>query len=216
MLSEDLITLQARKDALLDLGIAWDADLRALRTRERGWNSQSAIHRPIWRRAVAAHAGKPIAADANSTLRISFAHVQGYAPRDGVWYTPFTTLTGAVDKHTGAEPFALPPTLLEAAREPGTRWLAPGLGDVPIDFLADADSTGGNSGSPVVNGHGELVGINFDRVWENVAGDFGFNPALSRNISVDIRYLLWLLDRVEHADALLKELGVAHRPAERP
>ena len=60
----------------------------------------------------------------------------------------------------------------------------------------------------MVNGKGELVGINFDRVWENVAGDFGFNPALSRNISVDIRYLLWLLDQVEHADELLRELGV--------
>ena len=193
---------------MLDFGIAWDSDVRALRERERIWNSQSAIHRPIWRHAVQAHAGKPIAPDANSSLRISFAHVQGYAPRDGVWYTPFTTLSGAVEKHTGSEPFALPANVLEAAREPGSRWIAPGLDAVPVNFLADADSSGGNSGSPVVNGHGELVGINFDRVWENVAGDFGFNPALSRNISVDIRYLLWLLDRVEDGDALLRELGV--------
>ena len=82
------------------------------------------------------------------------------------------------------------------------------LGDVPVDFLADADRTGGNSGSPVVNGRGELVGVNFDRVWENVANDFGYNEAVARNVSVDVRYLLWILDRVEHADSLLKELGV--------
>ncbi len=208
MLGEDLAKLEARKDPLLDFGIAWDADLRELRTRERIWNSQSAIHRPIWRRAVQAHAGKPIAPDANSTLRISFAHVQGYAPRDGVWYTPFTTLAGAVEKHTGEEPFALPANVLEAAKAPGTRWINTGGTDVPVNFLSDADSSGGNSGSPVVNGHGELVGINFDRVWENVAGDFGFNPALSRNISVDIRYLLWLLDRVEDGDPVLRELGI--------
>ena len=214
MLGQDLAALQAHQDPLLDFGIAWDSDLRALRTRERAWNAQSAIHRPIWRRAVRAHAGKPIAPDANSTLRISFAHVQGYAPRDGVYYTPFTSLAGAVEKHTGKEPFALPAAVLEASREPGKRWLAPGSPDVPVNFLADADSTGGNSGSPVVNGYGELVGINFDRVWENVAGDFGFNPALSRNISVDIRYLLWLLDRVEGADDLLQELGVENaKPA---
>ncbi len=208
MLGETLPELEARKDELLDFSIAWNADLRALRERERLANSQSAIYRPIWRKAVRAHAGKPIAPDANGTLRISFAHVQGYAPRDGVYYTPFTSLNGAVAKHTGAEPFTLPADVITAAASPGSRWIANGINDIPVNFLADADSSGGNSGSPVVNGHGELVGINFDRVWENVAGDFGFNPALSRNISVDIRYLLWLLERVEKADGLLQELGL--------
>jgi len=76
-----------------------------------------------------------------------------------------------------------------------------------VNFLADGDTSGGNSGSPVVDGRGRLVGVNFDRVWENVAGDFGFNPAVSRNISVDIRYLLWMLRDVERADGLLRELG---------
>ncbi len=212
MLTENIEALHARKDPLLDFAIAWNDDLRSLRERERDRASRSAIHRPIWRRAVAAHAGKPIAPDANSTLRVSFAHVQGYAPRDGVHYTPFTTLTGLVEKHTGSEPFALHESVLAAARSPGERWFEPGLKDLPVNFLADGDSSGGNSGSPMVNGNGELVGINFDRVWENVAGDFGFNPALSRNISVDIRYLLWLLERVEGADQLLRELGVGAAP----
>jgi hypothetical protein len=207
MLGDSPDALTARGDPLLDFGIAWSADLRALRERERGWNARSALHRPVWRRAVAAQAGTPIAPDANGTLRISFAHVQGYAPRDGVRYTPFTTLTGVLDKHTGTEPFDVPAAVREAAREPGGRWRSAALEDVPVNFLADGDTSGGNSGSPVIDGRGALVGINFDRVWENVAGDFGFNPAVSRNISVDIRYLLWQLDRVEHAQALLRELG---------
>lgn len=180
-----------------------------MRTREKAWAARAAIHRPIWRRAVAAQAGRPIAPDANGSLRISLAHVQGYAPRDGVWYTPFTTLAGLLAKHTGSEPFAAPSTLLEAAGGPDWRGLP--LARLPINFLADGDTSGGNSGSPVLNGHGELVGLNFDRVWENVAGDFGFNPVLSRNVSVDVRYLLWLLERVEGAQGLLEELGVGGR-----
>ena len=200
MLGESIDALTARKDPLLDFGIAWNRDLRMLREREREWNARAALHRPAWRRAVAAHAGKPVAPDANGTLRISFAHVQGYAPRDGLRYTPFTTLAGVLEKNTGKEPFNLPPAVRDAAQ-------ASNAGKVPVNFLADGDTSGGNSGSPVIDGRGALVGINFDRVWENVAGDFGFNPAVSRNISVDIRYLLWQLDRVENADALLRELG---------
>ena len=200
MLGESIDALTARKDPLLDFGIAWNRDLRALRERERDWNARSAIHRPVWRRAVAAAAGKPVAPDANGTLRISFAHVQGYTPRDGVRYTPFTTLAGVLEKHTGKEPFDVPQAVRDAAQAGDAQ-------KVPVNFLADGDTSGGNSGSPVIDGRGALVGINFDRVWENVAGDFGFNPAVSRNISVDIRYLLWQLKDVAHADGLLRELG---------
>ena len=86
----------------------------------------------------------------------------------------------------------------------------PKLKDVPVAFLADGDTTGGNSGSPVVNGRGELVGVNFDRVWENVANDFGYNPDVARNISVDVRYLLWVLETLngEAARGVLEEMGV--------
>ena len=104
------------------------------------------------------------------------------------------------------------------SRRPGPgdfgRWADTTLKDVPVDFLSDADTTGGNSGSPTVNGRGELVGVNFDRVWENVANDFGYNPAVARNVNADVRYLLWMLDRVKHGDWLLKELGVPSQHAE--
>ena len=79
------------------------------------------------------------------------------------------------------------------------------------DFLADCDTTGGNSGSPTIDGEGRLVGVNFDRVWENVANDFGYNPDVARNVNADVRYLLWMLDEVEGASDLLKELGVGEK-----
>jgi hypothetical protein len=144
-------------------------------------------------------------------LRVSFAQVRGYSPRDGVWMTPQTRLAGLVEKQTGREPFDAPAALLAAApAAPASRWADPGLHDVAVDFLADADTTGGSSGSPVLNGRGELVGVNFDRVWENVANDYGYNPEVARNVSVDVRYLLWALTTFEGAAAgpLLDEMGI--------
>jgi len=209
MFSESEQVLRARRDPVIDLGFALDDELRTLLDRQSRLEGAVTRLRPAWRRAVIAQAGKPIAPDANSTLRVSFAHVAGYAPRDGVLYTPQTTLSGVVEKHTGEEPFDVPDDILAAAknRKFGP-WMDQKLKDVPVNFLSDADTTGGNSGSPTVNGRGELVGVNFDRVWENVANDFGYNPDIARNVNVDIRYLLWILDQVQDADELLREMGV--------
>lgn len=152
----------------------------------------------------------PVYPDANGTLRLSYATVRGYSPADGMIATPQTTLRGQVRKHRGEAPFDLPTRVRDAA--PGaasTYWADPGLGDVPVCFLSDGDTTGGNSGSPVIDGKGRWVGLNFDRVWENIAGDFGYSSDRSRNIIVDIRYLLWTLDEVNQAAGLLDELGVS-------
>ena len=199
MLDETPAQLHARKDPLVELGFALNAEIDPLVERKNRWNGTISRLRPEWRRAVIAHAGRPVAPDANGTLRVSFAHVKGYTPRDGVFHTPQTTLRGVVEKHTNAEPFDVPDPVLAAAE-----------GDLalPVNFLADADTTGGNSGSPVVNGRGELVGVNFDRVWENVANDFAYNPDIARNLSADVRYLLWMLRDVAKATELLEELGV--------
>jgi hypothetical protein len=203
MFEETPEQLRARHDPLVDLGFALVDEVRTMVDRKDRWEGTVLRLRPEWRRAVIAHAGKPVAPDANNTLRASFAHVKGYGPRDGVWYTPQTTLAGVLEKHTDAEPFDVPDPVLAAAQSAGSAALR-----VPVNFLADADTTGGNSGSPVVNGRGELVGVNFDRVWENVANDFGYNPEVARNISVDVRYLLWMLRDVEKATELLQELNV--------
>ena len=218
MFEESEAQLRARRDPLLDLAFALDRELRAWKDREDRYKGTVARLRPLWHRAVVAHAGRPVAPDANATLRVSFAHVEGYAPRDGIRMEPRTTVSGVVEKHTGEEPFDVPEAVLAAASEaPRSRWADAALRDVPVAFLASGDTTGGNSGSPVLNGRGELVGVNFDRVWENVANDFGYNPDVARNISVDVRYLLWMLDALggESAAALLTELGVGPAPRSR-
>jgi hypothetical protein len=216
MAGETEAQLRARKDALLDFGFDLTAELAALdelRDRRAGANVRLM---PEWRRAVLAHAGRPVAPDANGTLRVTFAKVKGYAPRDGALYTPQTTLAGVMEKHTGQEPFNVPAKVAAAAEAKRYGpWMDARLKDVPVNFLADADTTGGNSGSPTVNGKGQLVGVNFDRVWENVANDFGYNPDVARNVNVDVRYVLWLLDQVEDADGLLRELGIRKGPQAR-
>ena len=212
MLEEPPEALKARWDPLVDLGFALDAERKALKDRRDTAAGATLRLRPAWRKAVIAEAGHPVAPDANSSLRVTFGRVRGYSPREAVTMAPQTTLAGAVAKHTGEDPFDLPARVREAfAAKRFGRWADPVLGQVPIDFLADCDTTGGNSGSPTIDGEGRLVGANFDRVWENVANDFGYNPEVARNVNADVRYLLWLLEEVEGASVLLKELGVQPR-----
>ncbi|HMS16197.1 MAG TPA: S46 family peptidase, partial [Planctomycetota bacterium] len=178
------------------------------RVAQRERTARRHVESRLWIEAQQAWRGKAFYPDANSTLRVSAASVKGYSPRDGVVNTPFTTLTGILRKETGEEPFANPKSLLQASENAkSSRFFDQVLGDIPVCFLADGDTTGGNSGSPVINGRGQLVGLNFDRVFENVAGDFGWNADRSRNICVDIRYVLWNLEQVQPAPHLLKELG---------
>ncbi len=219
MLGEETGQLRARRDPLLDLAFGLDEALRQEEESAHRFAGAVSRLRPVWQRAVVAHAGRPVAPDANGTLRVTFGQVKGYSPRDGVWMAPQTRLGGLVEKQTGREPFDAPAALLAAApAAPASPWADAGLHDVPVDFLADADTTGGNSGSPVLDGRGQLVGVNFDRVWENVANDFGYNPEVARNISVDVRYLLWVLTTFHGAAArpLLDEMGVPAEGAAAP
>ncbi|HEX8619220.1 MAG TPA: S46 family peptidase, partial [Thermoanaerobaculia bacterium] len=148
--------------------------------------------------------------DANSTLRLTFGRVAGYSPKDATWLTPQTSLAGLLQKEKGEAPFANPTALLSAAKESAkTRpYVDPELKDVPVNFLSTCDTTGGNSGSPTLNAKGELVGLLFDGNYESIDADFLFNPAVTRSIHVDAQYMLWVMDAVDNADELLKELGV--------
>ena len=160
--------------------------------------------------------GHPVYPDANSTLRVTTGHVAGYQPRDGVWYEPFTTLEGLLEKETGAEPFDSPEELLEAIRAGDHLSYAPSsLGSVPVDFLSTLDTTGGNSGSPTLNGRGELVGLLFDGAWESLLSDWYYEPERVRSIHADVRYMLWVMDRVDGAHHLLREMGIEPRFAKR-
>ncbi|WP_224743911.1 MULTISPECIES: S46 family peptidase [Lysobacter] len=155
--------------------------------------------------------GKPVYPDANSSLRITFGTVNGYSPRDGVRMTPFTTLAGIVAKTTGVEPFITPKAEMDAiVAGEGAQYRMDSLGDVPVNFLSDVDTTGGNSGSPTLNAKGELVGLLFDGNYESLNAGWIFNPELTRSIHVDTRYMRWVMDEVDHAERLLQEMGLPH------
>ncbi|MAG58455.1 MAG: peptidase [Planctomycetes bacterium] len=195
-------------EPLMRLARLLGPEIRDINRRNRLASARRLVVGQQWIAAQQKWRGQAFYPDANSTLRVSVATVKGYAPRDGVFHSPQTTLSGVLQKETGKDPFASPSNLVKAANSGDLgRFTDKTLGDVPVCFLSDGDTTGGNSGSGVINGKGELVGLNFDRVFENVAGDYGWNPDRSRNISVDIRYVLWQLEKVRPAPALLKELG---------
>ena len=147
--------------------------------------------------------------DANATLRITYGRVRGYSPMDAIQKTPVSTLQGVVEKTTGVEPYITPKAVLEryAAKDFGP-FVHPKLGQVPVAILYNTDTTGGNSGSPVFNSMGELVGVNFDRTFEATINDFAWNESYSRSIGVDIRYVLWITGIVYEAKHILKEMGL--------
>ncbi|WP_313168071.1 S46 family peptidase [Massilia oculi] len=155
--------------------------------------------------------GKPVYPDANSTLRVTYGTVSPFSPRDGLVKGPFTTVEGILEKETGKDPFIVPAPLKQAIQ--GKRYGVfkdRALGTVPVNFLSSADTTGGNSGSAVMNGKGELIGLNFDSTYESITKDWYFDTAITRAIHVDIRYMLWVMKEVDHADNLLKEMTIKY------
>ncbi len=147
--------------------------------------------------------------DANGTMRLTYGHIRGYSPADGVFFQPITTFTGVIEKTTGKDPNITPPELIELhhKRDFGP-FLYPPLQDIPVGILYDMDTTGGNSGSPVFNARGELVGVNFDRTFDATINDYAWSEDYSRSIGVDIRYILWILDKYTGAQHILEDLGV--------
>ena len=147
--------------------------------------------------------------DANGTLRMTYGQVKGYSPEDAVYKFPATTLRGVIEKTTGEEPFITPDRIQELYHKGEFgKFLHPRLQQVPVALLYNTDTTGGNSGSPILNGRGELVGVNFDRAFEATINDFAWNESYSRSIGVDIRYVLWVTGMVYDAQRLLKEMGI--------
>jgi hypothetical protein len=144
--------------------------------------------------------------DANSTLRLAYGSVKGYYSKDAVWFKPYTTIRGIMEKDDpDVYDYAVPAKLKELYRTSDYGRYAENS-EVHVCFIADNHTTGGNSGSPVLNADGQLIGINFDRAWEGVASDMAFNPEQSRNISLDIRYALFIIDKFAGAGYLLKEM----------
>ena len=147
--------------------------------------------------------------DANLTLRYTFGKVKGYTPRDNVYYGAFTTTDGILEKWDDeSEEFYLLPKVVEICQQRDFgKWAMPN-GKMPVNLVATTHTTGGNSGSPLLNARGELIGINFDRNWEGVGGDIEYLPDYQRSIILDVRYLLLVLDKYLGADRLLAELEI--------
>lgn len=147
--------------------------------------------------------------DANFTLRLTYGQVKGYHPRDCVYYTHQTTLDGVMEKEDSTNwEFVVPQKLKDLYRAKDFGRYATKDGRMPVAFCATTHTTGGNSGSPVMNANGELIGINFDRNWEGVGGDIEYLPDYQRSIIVDIRYVLFLIEKYGGAEGLLQEMEI--------
>lgn len=170
--------------------------------------------RPLLMAGMSEMRGAPAYPDANRTLRFAYGEVKGYAPREAIIYQPFTTLSGVIEKDMGRGDFDVPEKLkqLYAARDFGP-YASVGSREVPVNFLATTDIIGGNSGSPILNGRGEQVGIVFDSNYEGLGNDYLYNEATNRTISVDIRYVLFITDKFGGAGYLLKELDIKNMPS---
>ncbi len=199
----------ASADPFISLAVALRPYEAAREERDKTRRGAELRTRPLYAEALRGMDPARTYPDANGTLRVSVGTVQGYSPRDAVKYGSQTTVLGLAEK-AGDWPFAAPKPLLDAiAAEKWGPWIDPTLGSVPVNFLSDLDITGGNSGSPVLDGRGRLVGLAFDGNIEGIASDWRFELDKTRCISVDVRYLLWYLDAVQKADGLLLEMGVA-------
>ena len=213
-MNQDVNAFRSSKDPFIVLAVRLNDVATGLDERRKEVDGNLDRTIPQYMAAVIAYKksqGKPVYPDANSTLRVTFGTVAPYTPRDGLVKGPFTTVEGIVEKASDKDPFQVPAALLDAvkAKRYGV-FKDPVLGTVPVNFLSSADTTGGNSGSAVMNKRGELVGLNFDSTYESITKDWYFDTAITRAIHVDIRYMLWVMKEVDHADNLLKEMTIKY------
>ena len=208
MYAETTQQLEARNDSMVNFAAKLMPLLLDNEHRDDTRAGAMSRVRPQYLAALRDMTGGKLYPDANGTLRITFGNVIGYAPKDAVVYTPQTTVNGVLAKDTGSGEFDSPKNLLAAIRAKDFGPYAdPQLGAVGVDFLSDVDTTGGNSGSPTLNAKGELCGLLFDGTFESLGSDY-LPTTDTRSIHVDATYLLWVMDRVDHAHNLLQEMGI--------
>ena len=214
--SADKAAFEKSKDPAIQYAVAVMPTLMKLEEEGKARAGEVLVARPAYLQAVMDYRkskGEAVYPDANSSLRITFGNVTGYTKTDGSKQVPFTRLEEVAAKATGQEPFAAPQALLDAIKAKRYGGLEDKrLGTVPVNFLSDLDITGGNSGSPVLDGYGKLVGLAFDGNWESVSSNWVFDPKMTRMISLDERYMRWIMQEVYPAPQLLQEMGV---PAKR-
>lgn len=197
--------LKAMNPALADFALAHADERAEFGKRAAAFNGGISAARLLYQKGLAEMRNTLVYPDANFTMRFTYGNVKGYNPREAVSYSPFTTLKGVIEKDTGVFPFDVPAKLkeLQNARDFGRF----GVGDsVPVNFLSTNDIIGGNSGSPIMNGNGEQVGIVFDGNFEGLGNDYFYDGSYGRTISVDIRYVLFVTEKFGGAGWLLNEM----------
>jgi hypothetical protein len=148
--------------------------------------------------------------DANSTLRVTYGKVKGYRPKDAVVYEYISYLEGVMEKYKpGDYEFDVPEKLIQLYRDKDYGPYGSD-GKMPVNFIGTNHTTGGNSGSPVLDAHGNLIGLNFDRVWEGTMSDYNYDPEICRNIMVDARYVLFIIDKYAGCHRLIEEMKLVH------
>ncbi|MFH0931880.1 MAG: S46 family peptidase [Candidatus Zixiibacteriota bacterium] len=201
--------LEKQDDPYINFAKDLEVEREEIRTRNKEFSGALKRLQPILIQAYTEWKKGRLYPDANGTIRFNYGEVKGYSPEDAVDYKYITTLFGVMEKNTGEEPFDAPKELQEVYNKKDFgSYFNKEIGGVPVDFLSTNDITNGNSGSPVMNGKGELVGLAFDGDYEAMTSDYEFDPEITRAINVDIRYVLFLLDKVYHAEGLLKELTI--------
>ncbi len=204
--------LKELNEPLLDFAAEIATLFAETQPRTRNFNGIVARWRPLLIHGMTEMRGAKPYPDANATLRFTYGDVKGYIPKDAAIYQPFTHLSGVVEKDTGSEPFDVPAKLKQLFRARDFGIYAEGQ-DVPVNFISTTDIIGGNSGSPILNGRGEQIGIVFDGNYEGLGNDFFYDAPKNRTISVDIRYVLFLTEKFGGAGYLLKEMDIKNAPA---
>ncbi|MEL4280492.1 S46 family peptidase [Shewanella mangrovisoli] len=203
---------KASKDPFIQFAVAMYDTNMSEEKKEKELDGELMKVRPQYMDAIIAYnreQGKPVYADANSSLRVTVGHVKGYEPKDGLVAKPFTRLEGIVQKDTGVDPFDAPKKQLELIKQKQYGdFYVKAIDSVPVNFLSTLDTTGGNSGSPTLNGRAELVGLLFDGVYESIIGDWAYDDNINRSIQVDSRYMLWVMKYLDNADNLLAEMEI--------
>jgi hypothetical protein len=203
--------LEELNDPFIKMAAALYPELNELTAQGQSFNAGVIPIRKKYIDALYEWKGSNMYPDANGTMRFTYGNVRGYAPEDAVWYYPFTTLRGVIKKDRHEDPFDVPAGLTELfnKKEFGN-YVDPELEQVPVAFTHMGDITGGNSGSPVMNAKGELIGLAFDGNYESMISDWQYDADLQRVISVDIRYVLFITDKFGKAGFILDEMGVKH------
>lgn len=204
---------EIKEDPLYKFGMNWKEiyDEKVARPLSAIEFSLDSLQRIYMKAQMEVFPNKVFYPDANSTMRVTYGQVNGYTPMDAVYYLPVTHLEGVIEKYEpGDYEFDVSDKLLQLYREKDYGPYADKDGRMPVCFIGTNHTTGGNSGSPAIDAHGNLIGLNFDRAWEGTMSDYNYDPSICRNIMVDARYILFIIDKYAGATHLIKEMSLVH------